>query len=62
MHLAVFFRAQKRRKGSTYKQLQCSGTALIRTPLGPSIHVSGRIIEVSSFQGLLKYGVCGLLL
>jgi hypothetical protein len=35
-----------------------SGTPLIRTPLGPS--TSGRIIEVSSFQTLLKYGGCGL--
>ncbi len=36
-----------------YASLPCvySGTFLIRTPLGPSI--SGRIIEVSSFQGSL---------
>ena len=37
-----------------------SGTPLYRTPLGPS--TSDWISEVSSLQGLLKYGGCGLLL
>jgi hypothetical protein len=41
-----------------YVFLKYSGTPLIWTPLGPSI--SGQIIEVSAFQGLLKYGGCGL--
>jgi hypothetical protein len=42
-----------RLEGSRCQTTLCmySGTSLIRTPLGPSF--SGRIIEVSSFQGLL---------
>jgi hypothetical protein len=44
-----------RMKKTTY-----SGTSLIWTPLGPCF--SARIIEVSSFQGLLIWHGCGLAL
>ena len=39
---------------------ELQGTPLIRTPLGSSTSV--QISELSAFQGLLKYGGCGLLL